>query len=120
MSLVQEWFDRYEAIRNRYDGRRARLYGDFTAGKTLRLNKYTRVEGLDAPYIIWDGMVARYFKDEYGNDTPTMQLQSGHTDADVRFAHTLPGHDFGMRVAHWKESSAHYKSLQALHVSILL
>jgi hypothetical protein len=120
MSLIQEWFDRYEAVRKRYDGRRARLYGDFTTGKTLKLNRYTRVEGLDTPHIIWDGMVARYVKDEYDKEVPTMQLQNGYTDDDVRFVHTLPGNDFGIRVAHWKESSAQYKSLQPLHVSMLL
>lgn len=103
-----QWWTKYKVIRARYDGKRARLKGKLTRGLTLSLNEDSRVDGLHPPYIVWDGFSGS------GYDVVA------NCDPDVHYVHTLPGSNFQMLVDTEQGNSAHYKSLQHMHVSLLI
>jgi hypothetical protein len=103
------WWKTYKTVRARYDGRRARLKGwKFTSGYTFPLTWETIVDGLDPPYILWDGF-----------DHPESRVAWG-CDEDVLYIHTLPGGPFPELIKQPKQKSSWYKSVQHMHVSMLI
>jgi hypothetical protein len=107
-AAATQWFMNYQIVRERYDGKRARLKGRLTNGLTLQINKDCKVEGLEAPYILWDGFSGA-----------TYDVES-NCDQDMLFVHTLPGNNFHERYVRKELNSGSYKSLQHMHVSLLL
>ncbi len=98
----------YQVIRERYDGKRARLRGRLTTGNTLQLDETCKVADLDIPHILWDGFSG------VGNDI--------HPDCDPQmlFVHTLPGNNFQELIAQKQIISGECKAQQHMHVSLLI
>ncbi len=55
MESTDEWIGHYNATREKYNGRRARLRGRLAGGFTLELNGATQMKGLDEPHTLFDG-----------------------------------------------------------------
>ena len=138
LASMDQWIHSYNTMRRRYDGKRARLRGRLTNGYTLALDGDTRVEGLDEPYIIYDGF-AGFSCWEDGGVIQEADPEPTIGDHEVRFVHMLPGNNFRnlirdevqqcliqnrarapgqQKIEPWLSNK--YKSLQQMHVSMLL
>ena len=138
MTVMNEWINHYENMKRHYDGKRARIKGHRTSGYTIELRGETRVEGLNEPYILWDGVKGFSCWEDEGRmwvDDPVRDPG----DNDVFFVHTLPGNNFKDKIQEdvdrcitenqtkgpgesraQSSISSGYKSLQNMHVSMLL
>jgi hypothetical protein len=138
IETMDTWIANYNIMRQRYNGKRARLRGRITGGYTLQLNGETRVEGLDEPFILWDGS-SGYSCWAEGANVREDESEITEGDQAVRYVHMLPGNNFRAILRDevqdcvtqnqarapgeperqpWK--SGDYKSLQHMHVSMLM
>jgi hypothetical protein len=108
LEQAYQWYMKYQVIRERYDRKRARLKGRFTSGMTYQLNQDSNIEGLDVPYVLWDGFSGADYTVE------------PNCDPEMFFVHTLPGNNFNELAKQNKLNTGSYKSLQHMHVSLLL
>jgi hypothetical protein len=138
MDTMDDWITQYNIMQQRYNGKRARLRGKITGGYTLQLNGETRVEKLDKPFILWDGS-SGYSCWAEGANVREDESEITEGDQAVRYVHMLPGNNFRAILRDevqdcvtqnqarapgeperqpWK--SGDYKSLQHMHVSMLM